>query len=294
MAFIILEGLDRVGKSSIAEYYKKLGYRIVHMGPPDKKYFQSSYNGESYLEELVNLYSSLAGQKVIFDRSPYGELIWSQVYGRKQMLSEEDIDYLSGIERNNDVERILMYDINTDAHWQRCVDNKEPLTRQQFGRANIFYERLVKDYGFVKKQLSDFPGFESIKSGRDDKGTVSDVLSSENNLYKSNRNINATSSSEGTTTMGDSLSIRSITASSSIVGGIEDKLERANAIRSLLQNQILKKKGGSYDDLEQILRGFLQQELDKLFTPETGKEAFTDEEVGVLKLYVKRIKEKMG
>lgn len=78
------------------------------------------------------------------------------------------------------------------------------------------------------------------------------------------------------------------------MGSIEDRLERANAIKSLLQGQILKKKGGSYDDIELILREFLQQELDKLFTPQRGTQELTDEEISVLKLYVKRIKEKMG
>lgn len=294
MAFIILEGLDRSGKSTIAEHYKKLGYKIIHMSAPDKKYFQPNYNGESYLEELVNLYHDLSGQKVVFDRSPYGELIWPNVYGRQSMLSEEDLDYLAGIERNNDVERILMYDANIDAHWQRCVDNKEPLTRQQFGRANIFYERLVKDYGFVKKQISDFPGFEHIKSGRDEQRTAKDIPTDERELSKSNGNSDATWTSTTTTIVGEDISVRSVSRTPSDVGSIEDKLERANAIRSLLQGQILKKKGGSYDDLELILREFLQQELDKLFTPQRGDQELTDEEISVLKLYVKRIKEKMG
>lgn len=294
MAFIILEGLDRSGKSTIAEHYKKLGYKIIHMGPPDKKYFQPGYNGESYLEELVELYTKYAGQKVLFDRSPWGELIWPNVYGRKAMLSEEDLDYLASIEHNNDVERILMYDANIDAHWQRCVDNKEPLTRQQFGRANIFYERLVKDYGFIKKQLSDFPGFEHLKSGRDDRRTEANVLPQDESLQKTTGYTDAAWSSTTTTTMGGSVSVRIVPGTTDAVGSIEDKLERANAIRTLLQGQILKKKGGSYDDLELILRGFLQQELDKLFTQPPGKELLTDEEIGILKLYVKRIKEKMN
>ena len=294
MAFIILEGLDRVGKSSVAEYYKKLGYKIIHMHAPDKKYFKPGYNGESYLEELVQLYTKLDGGNVVFDRSSYGELIWSQVYGRQQMLSEEDIDYLASIERNNNVEKILMYDSNIEAHWKRCVENNEPLTRQQFGRANIFYERLIKDYGFVKKQLSDFPGFESIKSGRNEQVTIPPILSNEEGLYKLNGDSNVAGISTSATEMGGDISIRSISTSLSTVGSIEDKLERANAIKSLLQGQILKKKGGSYDDLESILRGFLQQELDKLFTAPRREETLTYEEVSVLKLYVKRIKEKMG
>lgn len=294
MSWIMCEGLDRVGKSTLAEHYKKLGYKVIHMGPPDKKYFQPGYNGESYLEELVEFYQKHAGQKVFWDRTPYGELIWSQTFGRKQMLSEEDIDYLSGIERNNDAEYILMYDENIEEHWKRCVENKEPITRQQFGRANIFYERLVGSYGFIKKQLFDFPAFKHIRSGRDESRASKEILSDERELSKSSGNSDATWTSTTTTVMGEDISVRSVPRTSSDVGSIEDKLERANAIRSLLQGQILKKKGGSYDDLELILREFLQQELDKLFTPQRGNQELTDEEISVLKLYVKRIKEKMG
>lgn len=294
MSWILIEGLDRSGKSTIAEHYKKLGYKVVHMNAPDKKYFQPGYNGESYLEEMVTLYTKYAGQKVLFDRTIYGEFIWPNVYSRKAMLSEEDVDYLSGIERNNDVERILMYDANTDAHWKRCVDNKEPLTRQQFGRANIFYERLAKDYGFIKKQISDFPGFEHFKSGRDDGAGNSVIPPNEGELYKSAGNIDVTGGDGTATGVGEAGSICSVGPSPKTLGSIEDKLERANAIRALLQGQILKKKGGSYDDLELALRGFLQQELDKLFTPVSRVKEFTNEEVDILKIYVKRIKEKMG
>ena len=290
MSWILIEGVDRCGKSTIADHYKKLGYKVIHMGPPDKKYFKPGYNGESYLEEMVNLYQNLAGQKVVFDRTTFGELIWSQVYGRQQMLSEEDIDYLSNIERNNDVKRILMYDSNTDAHWQRCVDNKEPLTRQQFGRANIFYERLVRDYGFIKKQLSDFPGFGDIKSSSNDRGASSNILSSEEELYKNSGDTNTTQITSQTTTVGGECGVGLIPASHN-TGSIEDKLERANAIRALLQGQIVKKKEGVYVDIDKGIREYLQGQLDQLFTPPKRHEEFlSNEEISILKLYVQRIK----
>ena len=46
--WIILEGLDRTGKSSVADYYRQQGYEVVHMSAPDKKYSQSGYTGPSY------------------------------------------------------------------------------------------------------------------------------------------------------------------------------------------------------------------------------------------------------
>lgn len=292
MTWILLEGLDRSGKTSVANHYKKLGYQIVHMSAPDKKYFKPGYNGESYLEEMVELYSSLEGKKVLFDRTTYGELIWPNVYGRNPMLSEEDIDYLSGIERNNGAERILMYDANVEMHWKRCVDNNEPLTRQQFGRANIFYDRLVKDYGFIKKQLSDFPGLGDTSdiSGRSSIGNVHQDLSS---VREDDANSSVAGSSNKGPSVGGQNKLSNDKATVSTIESVEDRLEKANAIRTLLQSPVLKKKGGAFDNLEQNVRDFLQTQLDELFEGPKKTNDFSDEETAILKLYVARIKEGM-
>ena len=77
------------------------------------------------------------------------------------------------------------------------------------------------------------------------------------------------------------------------VGSIEDKLEKANAIRELLHGKIIKKKGGSFDDIEQLLRQFLQRELDAIFVPKQREESFSSDEIHILKLYAQRIKEKL-
>jgi hypothetical protein len=172
MAWILIEGLDRSGKSSVTESYKKQGYAVVHMEAPSKKFYAENYSGETYFEELVRMYSKYAGQNVVFDRTPYGELVWPNIYGRRALLEAEDLDYLGELERNEKAERILMYDKNTEAHWQRCVDNNEPLTRQQFGRASIFYERLASDYGFKKKQLTDFDEFSGLAKSSSNSPTV--------------------------------------------------------------------------------------------------------------------------
>ena len=86
--FLILEGIDRTGKSTVAKYYKAQGYEIVHLGAPDKKYTEPGYEGPSYFDDMYKMYSSYHGMDVVFDRSPYGELIWSAVYGREPLLTE--------------------------------------------------------------------------------------------------------------------------------------------------------------------------------------------------------------
>ena len=67
MAWIQVEGVDRSGKSSVAEMYKTQGYEVVHMDAPDKKYFIPGYSGPSYLEEMVDMYTKYSGKDVVFD-----------------------------------------------------------------------------------------------------------------------------------------------------------------------------------------------------------------------------------
>jgi thymidylate kinase len=300
MAWILLEGLDRSGKSSVAKHYESKGYKVVHMSAPDKKYFREDYSGESYLEEVVRMYSMYDGQNVVFDRTIYGELIWPNVYGRLSLLNDEDIEYLSMIERNNEAEKILMFDENTEAHWQRCVDNNEPLTRQQFGRANVFYERLAADYGFDKKELPDFPEIGVQKTPRDDssreRSVGSDVSSSssdagDNGTIRSSDENSSLGVSNTDKIFDESLSSSTLGDSQKT---IETKLERANAIRSLLQGKIIKKKGEIYDDLDASVREFLQRELDEIFAPKPRTvQCLSDDEVVILKQMAQRVLDKM-
>jgi len=94
LAWIILEGLDRTGKSTVAELYKKQGYEVVHMSAPNKKYKEDGYAGPLYIDEVLDMYMQYDGQDVIFDRSPYGEAVWPHVYGRPPMLDEDDFEVL--------------------------------------------------------------------------------------------------------------------------------------------------------------------------------------------------------
>lgn len=278
MAWILLEGLDRTGKSTVAKLYKSKGYEVVHMNAPSKKYFEPGYAGESYLEELVRLYHKYAGKNVVFDRTPAGELIWPGIFGRESLLIEEDIDYLQQIENNNSAQRILMFDENITAHWQRCLDNKEPLNRQQFGRANILYNRLETDFGFQKKQLYDFQEIERPASANTPNEPVGSTTV-ESNAQELLPDAKSTSESR-------------IIKREHETTTLEGKLERANAIKELLNSRLIKKKGEVYDDLEEELRSFLTDELANIFAPRQDL-AFDDTEIQILKIYAKRIKEKM-
>jgi thymidylate kinase len=295
MAWILVEGLDRSGKSSVAEHYRKQGYAVVHMEAPSKKYYSETYSGESYLEELVRMYTKYDGQKVLFDRTIYGELVWPNIYGRQALLESEDLEYLAQIEKNNSAEKILMYDANTEAHWQRCVDNNEPLTRQQFGRASIFYDRLSREYGFKKKQLTDFP--EILQKTESPKQQVQalDTQKANEGLRGNDGNTNSAGLSKQVSGVGERTGDSASTAVDiqRSLPDLEARLQLANTIREVLQGKILRKKGGAYDDLEKDIKDFLQKKLEEVFVGKPVEQNFSEDEIMILKLYAQRIKEKM-
>jgi hypothetical protein len=281
MAWIIIEGIDRSGKSSVSELYRKKGFEVIHMGPPDKRYFKAGYSGPSYLEEMVDLYNACAGKDIIFDRSPYGELVWPEVFNRNNMLSHEDIEYLQSIEYNNDTVKILMYDENKEAHWQRCVSNKEPIDRRQFLLANRLYEDMANRYNFDRKQLKDFKD-ESHESVHD-----STNLSKNKGGDAGGDSIIGLMQCESTEADTEQLQIQQVFRNS-----FDKKLERANAIRELINVQIIKKKGVVFSEIESEIKNFLQKQLENIFL-EQSEDSFTDDEVKILKIYAQRIKDRM-
>lgn len=276
MAWIILEGLDRTGKTSVAELYKRQGYEIVHMSAPNKKYAQPGYTGPSYLDELLDVYMRHTNKDVIFDRSGYGEEIWPFIYNRKAQLTEDDIEILQDIESQNDVQKILMYDPNVEAHWKRCVDNNEPLTRPQFNQASVLFDKMTRKYSFDKKQLSDFSGLQKSVLVQPPQSATSDTRAVETASAESN--------------LLDY--IGSPGAADTKKSKEQLKLEKANAINDILGKRIIKQKGEMYDALEKDIRDFLNTKLSTIFGDNETK-GFSPDEVQILKIYVKQLKQKL-
>lgn len=262
MGFIICEGVDRTGKSTIAEIFRKKGYKVIHLLAPDKKYFEEGYAGPSYVDELLEFYMQYDGQNIFFDRSAYGELVWPFIHGRDPKISEEDIEVLREFEERNNTEYILMYDENIDANWKRCVDDKEPLSRNKFNQAIRLYDRLVNKYGFKKKQLRDFLG---------DDMTNKDEI-------KINKNKN----------VGTKIKLSENKNNSIAKTNEQIKLEKANAINSILSSRIIKRKGDTYDSIEKDIREFLNEKLRSIFGKKEFTDNFSDEELQVLKIFCQR------
>jgi hypothetical protein len=266
MALIILEGLDRTGKSSVASYFQDKGFELIHMSAPPKGIAPDTYMGE-----MIDLLTSFAGRDVVLDRSHYGELIWPTVYGRAPLLTDDDMEVLREIEDSLEVNRILMHDPNSEAHWKRCVDNKEPLTKVQFIKARNLYSAMADKYGFKRKTLDDFPEAKALSSQVAPASPATDSVAP----------ATGTESPTQPTGEADNRTPQQI------------KLDRANAINEVLARRIIKGKGPMYDDLERSVRGFLNIELGKLFgQSQPNKGEFSIDEVQLLKFFCQRLKSK--
>jgi len=272
MSLIVLEGLDRTGKSTIAKLFEQEGYEVIHMSAPSKKYLEPGYTGPSYLDEMMDLIQMAASRDICLDRSHYGELVWPVVYGRKSMLSDEDIVILREMEESVGVRRILMHDPDQEAHWQRCVDNKEPMNRPQFLRARNMYDRMASKYNFERLVLTDIPDFK-----------LEDEHES-NDSSDSKKSDNSTTSTVASKATHITISADSKTKEQRI-------LEKANAINEVLSKRIVKGKGQIFDEIESEVRNFLNIKLGTILGSE-DKQELSKEEIHILKSFVKRIKDK--
>lgn len=255
--WIICEGLDRTGKSTIAEFYKKQGFEVVHMMAPDKKYMKEGYSGPSYFEETVDALTQYQGKNVFFDRSIYGELVWPRVYNRKPQLTEEDIEYIRLMEKDNDTLYIVMHDPNTEAHWRRCVANKESLTKDQFNLSNSLFKILASTYNFNLKTLPEFNAENQLASPAQ--------VQSEPELVKQNEPK---------------------------ISSEQEKLLRANAINDLLNMKLIPKEGKFYDQLEAELKSYLNNKLGEIFGKSTSTLAFDKDDIEILKVMCQQLRNK--
>lgn len=258
MPLILLEGLDRTGKSTIAKKFEAEGYEVVHLSAPSKKYKEPGYAGPSYLDDMMDLLHQATTRNMVLDRTHYGELIWPNVYGREPSLTDDDIEVLREMEEAVGVRRILMHDPDVESHWRRCVANNEPLTRPQFLRARTLYERMAKQYGFEKIVLSDLPEFKAQTEVPDATTPTSEQAASEPKSIKSKEQL---------------------------------KLEKANAINDVLSRRIIKGKSEIYDEIESEVRLFLNNKLGTILGSEQP-DSFSKDEIFVLRALINRLKEK--
>jgi hypothetical protein len=193
------------------------------------------------------------------------------------------MEVLQEIENQNEVERLIFHDENVEAHWKRCVDNREPLTRAQFNQANILFERVASKYGFRKVQLKDF----SAITGAEIVNVASETSAPEANF----ETITITSKADNSATV---VQVTNNLPKKPTKSAQQIKLEKANAINELLEKRIIKQKGDLFDDLEKDIRSFLESKLADIFGNGQQSTQFSKEEVEILKLYCAQLKKKVG
>ena len=268
MSLLVLEGLDRVGKSTVAKYFESKGYTVVHQSAPPK-----DMTKDEYIQEQVDLIYSAATKDIVLDRSYFGEAcIWPQVYDRHPLINDEDLDMLREIEDSVGVHRVLMHDPNVEAHWKRCEDNKEPLTKAQFMRAKSLYSKMAQKYGFelisLPQFIKQYPDAEQFSKPEEQE--VAEALSED---------------------VEKQVELSSPTNKVPTKTPEQLKLEKANAINSILEKRILKGKGDVFDELEKELRSFLNTKLGSLLGGSSSS-SLTNEEIAFFKMMYKRALEK--
>lgn len=269
MAWVILAGLDRSGKTTAAEYYKSEGYEYVHLSAPDEKYYAPGYTGPRYIDEMIDLMMRYDNIDTVFDRSWYGEKVWPQVYGRESLLTEEDYEILHEYEYRNQAAKYLLHDPNIAAHWKRIQEDTglKPVTKDQFIKAGRAHMGLISAHNFVKKTMDDFPKVSVAK----EETPVSEVAEQELEVAEDK-----------------STNIEKIKPP--VMNG-QSKLEMANAINSVLSNKIIKKKGPVFDSLEEDVREFLDKKLSALLGE--PQEEFSVNEVKILKQFCQQWQSKL-
>lgn len=283
MALVLLEGLDRTGKSTVAAYFETLGFERIHLSAPAK-----GTTADQYLQEMIDLVSSAATKDIVLDRTHYGELVWPQIYGRKALLDEEAIEALREVEESVGTQRIWMTDDDLKAHWQRCVDNKEPLDKAQFTRARGLFSSVAQQYGFEKVTLQTFTKqFPDIQK----------IIDDQKGVDLANKTVTVAVSGSGdqqtTTVVDTSVPVSSTSSKYPNKSPQQHTLEVANAINEILSKKILKTKSPVYDDIENEMRHFLNTKLGKLLGGGSSSElSLTQEEIKFYKTMYKRANDK--
>lgn len=285
MALILIEGLDRAGKTTVAKYYESKGYEYIHLKAPPKELSEPGYVGESYLDMMINIVSSAASKDIVMDRTAYGELIWPIIYDRRPHLTDEDIEILREVEDSVGTMRILMHDPNHDAHWQRCVENKEPLNKPQFVRAKSLYSSMAHKYQFMPVSLPEF-----LEKHPDAKQVDVNYVATEESQKQAKELLKKTTSTT-TETNAYGTTVTTITVNPDGKTDEQLRLEEANAINEILSKRLIKQKGDVFNKLEQEIKVFLNNKLADLFgKASTAENNLSGEEIQFLRTLIQKAK----
>jgi len=141
----LLEGMDKTGKSTVAELLRKLfKCDYMHMSAPAK-----FHTRDSYLAEMLHVLAFTAGKNVVIDRSWYGELVWPLVYGRARLLYDREVSLLTEMAQvlhHGNLLKIYMSPGDKAAHVERLQRFQEPT--YDYDATQQRYELVASEHNF--------------------------------------------------------------------------------------------------------------------------------------------------
>ncbi len=138
--FIIIEGLDRSGKSTLAEIIARdFNFKLIHCSKPQTN---------NPYQEYLQLFQEYEGQDVVFDRFYLGEYVYSNLYRDGCTISDFQFWVFDMLAKKNDA--LLIYS-STDAKtiYNRCVATNESLAEFNYNNdinkaIELFNEIILK------------------------------------------------------------------------------------------------------------------------------------------------------
>ena len=130
---IIIEGADGTGKTTLV---KKLA----------KTYGLDSLNINRYDPNNFNFYlETLKKTNVIFDRHFIGEMIYPEVFNRKENLNEEDFEWLLNYARENGIVIIILH-TQEETLTKRQKPNEYPEVLNNIIEINKRFKEIAEKY----------------------------------------------------------------------------------------------------------------------------------------------------
>ena len=105
---VIIEGIDRIGKSTCCQHLVDIGYRSMHFSKPEgetqneKAFFQ-----KGTFDRMFAFISTLEGQdaNIVMDRAHLGEYVYGPLY---RPDADVDVNYIFDLERDNECQDVLL------------------------------------------------------------------------------------------------------------------------------------------------------------------------------------------
>jgi len=121
---IILEGCDKTGKSTLAQYIvEKYGFKLIKCSQPKKGEAYNEYTG--IIEKI-----SKGKENYVIDRMHLGEEVYGPIYRGRSELTQEQFQDIE--KRLNDLNTVLIYCYDREENIaRRFIDDGETFTKTE-------------------------------------------------------------------------------------------------------------------------------------------------------------------